>query len=591
MGGGDCARGKRGGLLMSEYLVENTELTGVANAIRVKGGTSALLEWPEGFKSAIAAIPTGITPTGTKNITANGDHDVTSYATARVEVPNTYVAADEGKVVSNGALVSQTAHAMVTSNGTIDTTLNNSVTVSVPQPSGTKHISIVNNGTTVEDVTQYANAEIEVNVSIPDPPDESKPVKFYDYDGTLLYSYSLAEVQELTELPTQPVHDGLTAKGWNWTLADIKAEIAPVIVGAHYAASDGVNRFYITIPDEHHAKIDLYFRLQGTAEIDWGDGTVETLTLNMYLTSTPPPIVHEYAMPGDYCIGLKVTSGKISGAYSNEHLLKFAYKSNLSGNTQTANRLLKRVIGGDDTHMDSSMFTAFVASDVEEFVIPSLNWLSPNSSRAANLSENYSLKFLSLPSGTLFANTAPLQYCTFEAFSIPKSLTKLQNGMFKYCTKLKHIAIPSGMTALPYEGFNSCYSLKKVYIPSGVTSIGGNAFGNCQNLASVSLPAGLTSIGTSAFAGCVSLTYVKFPASLTSIGATAFQNDTNIVTYDFTDWTSANLDACSFGANMFQNLTADTKILFKYKSISDHAASVTNLATYAAYFDYEEDDT
>ena len=37
----------------------DTDLTSVANAIRTKGGTSAILAFPAGFVSAIAAIPTG----------------------------------------------------------------------------------------------------------------------------------------------------------------------------------------------------------------------------------------------------------------------------------------------------------------------------------------------------------------------------------------------------------------------------------------------------------------------------------------------------------------------------------------------------
>ncbi|MBR1910379.1 MAG: hypothetical protein IJ821_07320 [Lachnospiraceae bacterium] len=45
-------------------------------------------------------------------------------------VPNTYSAGDEGKVVSNGALVAQSSQSIDT-NGTYDTTLKNSVTVNV----------------------------------------------------------------------------------------------------------------------------------------------------------------------------------------------------------------------------------------------------------------------------------------------------------------------------------------------------------------------------------------------------------------------------------------------------------------------------
>lgn len=44
---------------MADYLVTDTELTDVADAIRTKGGTSAALEWPTDFVDAIDAISGG----------------------------------------------------------------------------------------------------------------------------------------------------------------------------------------------------------------------------------------------------------------------------------------------------------------------------------------------------------------------------------------------------------------------------------------------------------------------------------------------------------------------------------------------------
>ena len=77
-----------------DKLVDSTQLdadlTSVANAIRTKGGTSAQLAFPSGFVSAVQAIPTGITPTGTKqiSITQNGvvTEDVAAYANAEITV-------------------------------------------------------------------------------------------------------------------------------------------------------------------------------------------------------------------------------------------------------------------------------------------------------------------------------------------------------------------------------------------------------------------------------------------------------------------------------------------------------------------------
>lgn len=57
---------------MADYLVTDTELTSVANAIRTKGGTSADLSFPTEFVSAIEAIATGKRiATGTYTATSN----------------------------------------------------------------------------------------------------------------------------------------------------------------------------------------------------------------------------------------------------------------------------------------------------------------------------------------------------------------------------------------------------------------------------------------------------------------------------------------------------------------------------------------
>lgn len=68
----------------------DADLTSVANAIRAKSGGSSQLAFPAGFVSAVQAIPTGGTPTGTKqiSITQNGTttEDVANYANAEITV-------------------------------------------------------------------------------------------------------------------------------------------------------------------------------------------------------------------------------------------------------------------------------------------------------------------------------------------------------------------------------------------------------------------------------------------------------------------------------------------------------------------------
>ncbi len=101
----------------------------------------------DGYSSVTVNVPNP--STGTINITQNGTVDVTQYASADVNVPS----------------VTPTGTINITQNGTTDVTNYATANVNVPNPStGTKQISITQNGTTTEDVTDYANAEITVNV-------------------------------------------------------------------------------------------------------------------------------------------------------------------------------------------------------------------------------------------------------------------------------------------------------------------------------------------------------------------------------------------------------------------------------------------
>ena len=151
---GDEGKVVRSGALVSQtsatYTQNNTYDTTTVNSVtvQVEGGGSATLgtktisnngtynassDSLDGYSQVTVSVPASAVDTGTKSITANGNNqDVVGYASVNVNVPNSYSAGDEGKVVSSGALVSQTAHADVTpttSDQTIDTTLNNSLKV------------------------------------------------------------------------------------------------------------------------------------------------------------------------------------------------------------------------------------------------------------------------------------------------------------------------------------------------------------------------------------------------------------------------------------------------------------------------------
>lgn len=116
---------------MAKVTIADSTLESIGNAIRGKLGVSTTYK-PTQMASAISSIETP--NLGQITATTNGVYTPPTgkngISQAVVNVANSYAAADEGKVVSNGALVAQTSTTK-TANGTYDTTLNNEVVINV----------------------------------------------------------------------------------------------------------------------------------------------------------------------------------------------------------------------------------------------------------------------------------------------------------------------------------------------------------------------------------------------------------------------------------------------------------------------------
>lgn len=146
-----------------------------------------------------------------------------------------------------------------------------------------------------------------------DPAPVKSDVNFYDYDGTLLHSYTATEAAGLTALPENPSHSGLVAQGWNYTLAQIKAEVTnhgKCDVGQMYVTTDGKTRIYCTFQE---GRLSPYLGIcpDGTVEVDWGDGS-DTDTLTGTNLTEVKVVQHTYASAGDYVITLTVSSGSFA---------------------------------------------------------------------------------------------------------------------------------------------------------------------------------------------------------------------------------------------------------------------------------------
>ena len=349
-----------------------------------------------------------------------------------------------------------------------------------------------------------------------------KEVNFYDYDGTLLHSYTVAEAQALTELPPLPEQPGLICQGWNYDLDAIKSYNSAVNVGAMYITDDGTTRIHIHLEEGRTSPI-LGVCPNGTVTVDWGDGTTpDTLTgESTSLVKWTPR--HEYAEAGDYVIRLTAdgTMGFKGTHYSNEYAYILRYSSNAEPISVAYQNSVRKVeIGnGVTTIGDSAFYNCYSLTSV---TIPS----SITSIGAKAFNGCYSLVSVTIPSSvTIILSSALFYNCySLASVTIPSSITSILSNAFYNCYSLASVTIPSSVTNISDSAFNGCYSLASVTIPSSVTNIGANAFYNCYSLASVTIPSGVTSILSKAFYNCYSLASVTIPSGVTTIGDSAFYN-------------------------------------------------------------------
>ena len=159
-------------------------------------------------------IPHRKKQTALTNITQNGTVDVTMKETAIVAVPNSYSQSDEGKVVSSGALCSQTSQT-ITQNGTYDTTLKNEIVVDVASVSYiliTTSVTGGYNGGAVITITANDNTIFTATGSSP------YNLAYDDTSETVTVDGMKIEIT-ITPPATQTSDLGITIEGENNTLS------------------------------------------------------------------------------------------------------------------------------------------------------------------------------------------------------------------------------------------------------------------------------------------------------------------------------------------------------------------------------------
>ena len=407
------------------------------------------------------------------------------------------------------------------------------------------------------------------------PATTPKDANFYDYDGTLLYSYTLEEAQSLTALPDGPVHDGLVFDGWNYSLESVKSLTRPVGIGAMYSTDDGTTRIYIHLEDGRTSPM-LGVCPNGTVTVDWGDGTEPDTLIGTSLTTVQWTPTHNYASPGNYVIKLTVDGeAQLYGSSSSNesaYILRYGSASD-SRNRLYQNSILKVEISAG-IRIGNYAFSN--CSSLSSITIPGgVTSIGSNAFRSCS-----SLSSITIPGGVTSIESGAFNNCSsLSSITIPGGVTSIGTTAFNNCNSLSSITIPDGVTSIGTTAFNSCTILSSITIPDGVTSIGTNTFQSCYALSSITILGGVTSIESGAFSNCYALSSITIPGGVTSIGTTAFRNCYGMRYYDFTSFQAVPTLS---NTNVFTNISADCEIRVQ-SALVDEWKAATNWATYADY--------
>lgn len=357
-------------------------------------------------------------------------------------------------------------------------------------------------------------------------PKELADVNFFDYDGTIVYNYTAAEFLALDALPRLPYHTGLTAQGWNWTLADAKTQVQEIglcDIGANYITSDGKTRIYCRLPQEC-LSIYLGLGVNGTVSIDWGDNSeASTLTGTSLTTVVRTP--HVYANAGNYVVTITVANGSFAfiGNASNSG---YSYLLNNADAAPDANskpylKAVSRIELGENAKIGNGAFTRL---GIEAITIP----IGVTGGTYA-FTRCYALNHVTLPSG--FASVGTLTtHPGLRTISLPLSCKS--GMMFDYGYSIVRVIMPYDATSLGSQMFRSDESLKDFVIPNNVKSIPSYAFAGA-NISKLTIPAGVTSIATNGFnsCGCLQELHFKPTTPPTAAAASSFSLSTKVTIY------------------------------------------------------------
>jgi hypothetical protein len=320
-----------------------------------------------------------------------------------------------------------------------------------------KNAILSKNGVVKGNITTYAEGIINLQTGdITNPTASKNDVTFYDYDGTIRYSYTAEEFLALTEMPPLPTQPGLICQEWNWSFAKAQeyvAEYRILNIGATYTTYDGKTRLYIKVESYKPTVITFGISMEGGGMIiDYGDGN--TITYDQAAS-----YLYKLYKAGEYCITITVPQN------CSVTLRDIGFMSS----TDDYKTFIQKVEIGERFNIGNNAFE-----------------------------DCYSLKSITLPLGASIGNSFNRCY-SLKSTIIPSNITSIPSNAFTACYSLNSVITSQSTFNIDSYAFDACKSLKSITIPADTTSISYHSISNCELLDYVVIPKSVIKINSYAF--------------------------------------------------------------------------------------------
>lgn len=372
---------------------------------------------------------------------------------------------------------------------------------------------------------------------------EEKDVNFFDYDGTLIASYTVEEAKTLSALPEPPEHAGLVFQQWNWSLDDVHTITEFADIGALYTTDDGATRLKIEVIDAARGDISLNFyqSVKTGTVIDWGDGGEPEASGDALMCQ----MQHTYANAGIYIISMKPADNCTLR-------LGQSVSSPIIGGVTTFNRvspalLLEAYVGDRVTALDEGAFSNY-----------------------------YSLRVVSMNSSLKQIKDSAFTSCkSLICMVLPESILGISATTFKDCSALKCLPAGRKFYSIGSYACSQCASLKRLNTID-VNSIGTSIFSDSGITQAVFNS--VSTINSSMLKSSKNLISVKITSNIYSIKGYAFYDCNTLKTVDLSHCTAVpKLE----NVNAFSNTPNDLEILVP-AALADEWKQATNWTTLAS---------